>query len=270
MLQATTDGVWDELRPLRSARRVHVLDADPELAAMLPPGQAAEAIRRSLARVVCVAPGCAPPSSALRPQAYGMGLLILDGVAVRRANCGEHPAAELVGPGDLVQPGQQRGSSAAVVPLAQVEWRTLTELRLAVLDHCWTTTMAAWPHVIEALTARALARAHDLLQAMAIAQVHSLDERLLLLLTHLSARFGTVREHGVVLELPLTHSILAELLVARRPSVSTALRRLSNAGHLDYRSGHWRLIRSSSLSWCGEVAMGASGGLGAHRRTQLA
>jgi hypothetical protein len=226
---------------------VRVLEADPELADMLPPGEVGEATRRSLARVVRVAPGSAPPEVAVHPRAYGLGFLILDGVAVRRANSGEHSAAELVGPGDLVQPGQQRGSSAAIVPLARGEWRTLTELRLAVLDHSWTATMASWPHVTEALTARAVARAHDLLQAMAIAQVHSLDERLLLLLSHLSARYGTVRGDGVVLELPLTHAILAELLVARRPSVSTALRRLSRAGHLEYRSGHWRLIGRGPL-----------------------
>jgi hypothetical protein len=226
---------------------VRVLEADPELAAMLSPGELEEATRRSLARVVRVAPGSAPPEVSGHPRGYGLGLLILDGVAIRRGSCGHHSAAELVGPGDLVQPGHQRGSCAAVVPLARVQWRTLTELRLAVLDHSWTATMAAWPHVMEALTTRAVARAHDLLQTMAIAQVHSLDERLLLLLSHLSARYGTVRGDGVVLELPLTHAVLAELVVARRPSVSTALRRLSDAGHLEYRSGHWRLIGREPL-----------------------
>jgi CRP/FNR family transcriptional regulator, cyclic AMP receptor protein len=67
---------------------------------------------------------------------------------------------------------------------------------------------------------------------MAISQHRRLDVRLRLVLWKLADRFGVVRRDGVHLEIPLTHEVLSHLAVARRPSVSTALRRLIAAGEV--------------------------------------
>ncbi len=46
-------------------------------------------------------------------------------------------------------------------------------------------------------------------------------------LWHLADRWGHVERDGVVVPLPLTHETIGRLVPTRRPSVSTALKQLS-------------------------------------------
>ncbi len=46
---------------------------------------------------------------------------------------------------------------------------------------------------------------------------------------------------GFGLEVPLTHALLAELVAARRPSVTTALGDLRDAGRIERRGQAWIL-----------------------------
>jgi CRP-like cAMP-binding protein len=78
--------------------------------------------------------------------------------------------------------------------------------------------------------------------------------RLLAYLWHLASSFGVVTSAGVRLDLPLTHALLAELIGARRPTVTTAFGTLSVDGRLE-RDG-----RSILLIGDGPPALnGASG-----------
>ena len=61
---------------------------------------------------------------------------------------------------------------------------------------------------------------------MAIVHQARVDVRLHMLLWHLAARWGRVRSDGTVLRLRLTHAVLADLVAARRPTVTTALSEL--------------------------------------------
>ena len=60
-----------------------------------------------------------------------------------------------------------------------------------------------------------------------------------MLLWHLAARWGRVRGDGTVLPLRLTHSVLADLVAARRPTVTTALSDLTRRG----------LVRTDGETW---------------------
>ena len=62
---------------------------------------------------------------------------------------------------------------------------------------------------------------------------------------HLADRWGHVSPEGVVLELPrLTHEMIARMVAARRPSVTTGIRRLRELGVIEVRSrGRWVLRR---------------------------
>jgi CRP-like cAMP-binding protein len=77
--------------------------------------------------------------------------------------------------------------------------------------------------------------------SLALAQIPSLQERLLLTLWHLADRFGRVRGDGVLLPLPLTHDTLADLAAAQRPSVTTALGRLRTRGLIEPGGQGWLL-----------------------------
>jgi DNA-binding IclR family transcriptional regulator len=68
---------------------------------------------------------------------------------------------------------------------------------------------------------------------------------LLVLLWHLADRFGKVTPEGTHVPLPLSHSDLAELVGAARPSVSVALKQLAEDGLVWRHSsdGSWMLSR---------------------------
>ena len=60
-------------------------------------------------------------------------------------------------------------------------------------------------------------------------------------LWHLAGRWGRVRTDGVMLSLRLTHDVLADLVAARRPTVTSALSLLGDQGLVDPFDGGWLL-----------------------------
>jgi hypothetical protein len=58
------------------------------------------------------------------------------------------------------------------------------------------------------------------------------DVRLLAFLWHLAERWGIVMPDAMRIDVPLTHSVLARMVGARRPTVTTALQRLMQLGYL--------------------------------------
>ncbi|HEX3561205.1 MAG TPA: helix-turn-helix domain-containing protein [Solirubrobacterales bacterium] len=89
--------------------------------------------------------------------------------------------------------------------------------------------------------ARALRRSRQLAITMAIVHQPKVQLRMHMLLWHLADRFGRVRPGGAALELPLTHAQLAELIAARRPTVSAALTALEREGVLGREGETWIL-----------------------------
>jgi CRP-like cAMP-binding protein len=75
----------------------------------------------------------------------------------------------------------------------------------------------------------------------AISHQPHVDVRLHMLFWHLADRWGHERPEGTTVPLPLTHDVLAHLVGARRPTVSTALARLANEGLVRRHKGRWLL-----------------------------
>ena len=96
----------------------------------------------------------------------------------------------------------------------------------------------SWP---ARLIARAILRSKNLAVNMAIVHQARVDVRLHMLLWHLAARWGRVRSDGTVLRLRLTHAVLADLVAARRPTVTTALSELAGAGSSRIDGETWML-----------------------------
>src|SRR4051794_31793157 len=217
----------------------NVLESDVELAEAVPPAHRRPARDASRARVLRVERGVWDARHDAEEVRGGHGLLVLSGVLIRRVGITDHVGAELLGPGDLLRPLEHDGE-LATLPFA-AHWRALEVLRLAALDRRWSLRMSRLPDVGIALSARAMLRSRPLAHTLVIASHPRLEERLNLLLWELADRYGTVHPDGVRLPLPLTHEVLAELAAARRPSVSAAISRLSNAGRLDREDGVWIL-----------------------------
>jgi hypothetical protein len=73
------------------------------------------------------------------------------------------------------------------------------------------------------------------------------DVRVLAYLWHLADRFGVVQPGAVKLDVPLTHAVLARLIGARRPTVTTALQRLIQLGYL-HRDGRAFVLAGDASS----------------------
>lgn len=206
---------------------VRVLDADRSLGAVLNEEELAAATRYAVADVIELPRGKHDPK-ALFDGEGALGLLVLEGLLIRQVAVADRHCGELVGPGSVLRPWDDFGHTA---PLPfEVSWRVIQDTQLARLDRRFLVTIAHWPALIEAFTARATERAHTLAFNVAIHCLRHVHLRLLVLLWHLADRFGRVTPEGTHVPLPLSHSDLAELVGAARPSVSVALKQLAEDG----------------------------------------
>ena len=205
-----------------------LLEADPDLGAELEGQALEEATRGLVVRVERVEPGRWDPHRAFPHPAGSLGVLVGEGLLTRDVAVAESTCAELVGPGDLLRPWDDLAAGAPVP--AHTEWHVLEPSQLMLLDRAFAEAAGRWPEVTTALVTRAVARAQSLAVALAISCVTGLKIRLLALLWHLADRFGKVGRDGVSVSLPLTHQIVARLVGASRPSVSTALKELESEG----------------------------------------
>jgi CRP-like cAMP-binding protein len=70
--------------------------------------------------------------------------------------------------------------------------------------------------------------------AWAAAQAHPyIEQRLLGILQLISEQFGTPCEHGMLIEIRVTHSLLAAITGATRPTITRILSTLRKSGHID-------------------------------------
>jgi len=215
---------------------VAVLDADAGLRAVV--GERASRARNaSLAGVLALRTGSWNATEQAELARGGFGLLVLDGVLLRRVGVEGRFGAELLAQGDLLRPWQHDGEGG-VLPF-ETTWRVVVATRLAILDVRWAARMAPFPEVAGELAGRCLERSLRLAAIMAIVQQPRLDQRLWLLFWELADRYGKVHRDGVHIDLPLTHEVISQLAAARRPSVSAALSRLSARGVLRREGRHW-------------------------------
>jgi CRP/FNR family transcriptional regulator, cyclic AMP receptor protein len=107
-----------------------------------------------------------------------------------------------------------------------------------VLDRDSAAPMGRYPDVLSALFARAVRRSRHTVVAIAIVHQPRVDVRLHMLFWELADRWGTVHADGVRVPLELTHDVLADLVAARRPTVSKALGELAERGAVTWTGGY--------------------------------
>jgi CRP/FNR family transcriptional regulator, cyclic AMP receptor protein len=200
-----------------------VLAEDSELADAVSLPERPAAIERCLAPAMIVRRGRWDPRKATMSH-RGIGLLVLRGLLIRRVGIGDRFAAELLGQGDLLRPWQDEAAESRIS--RSTGWRILEQARLAVLDEQAAARLAMYPELLGRLVGRALRRTRNLTSSLAIAQQKRVNLRVCLLFWHLADRWGCVAPGGLLVPLRLTHATLAELVCARRPSVSTAVSEL--------------------------------------------
>jgi CRP/FNR family transcriptional regulator, cyclic AMP receptor protein len=219
---------------------VRVLVEDQELARFV------DVERRTMAERSCLATGMVLQRGRWNAGKYaddassGFGLLILSGLISgcvgRRGGYG----AELLGPGDLFRP-LQRSDARASVPFDS-HWTIIDTARVALLGSRFVHRASPFPEVATALLGRMLLRTRRLAVNMAIVHYPRVDTRVHMLLWHLAARWGHATPDGTILQLPITHALLAEMIASRRPTVTKALAQLAQQGLVAHLNGGWLLI----------------------------
>ncbi|HEX5192183.1 MAG TPA: Crp/Fnr family transcriptional regulator [Solirubrobacteraceae bacterium] len=221
----------------RPSQTCYPLQEDAELAEAVDPGRRQAAAASLVARQLELSPGAWTGTGAGRD---GIGLLVLQGLLVLRVGVAGRYSAELLGEGDVLR-RPDSGWATQLTPTHS--WLVLEPTRLAVLDSQFVKALTGYPQLAGTLFGRAALRSRQLAVNMAIVHQARVDVRLHMLLWHLAGRWGWVRSDGIVVSLRLTHSILAELVAARRPTVTSALSELGRNG----------LVRSVPEGWllCG-------------------
>lgn len=176
----------------------------------------------------------------LDPMPGGIGLLVLKGMVLRRVGIEGRYGAELLGECDILRPWQSDDSSPTLK--LTTGWTVIDPLRLAVLDAGFARQLANHPELVGRLVGRAVQRSRYTAVNMAIVHQARVDVRLHVLFWHLAGRWGRVRSDGTVLPVRLTHAVLADLVAARRPTVTSALSDLSRRGLVRFLDEGWLLM----------------------------
>jgi CRP/FNR family cyclic AMP-dependent transcriptional regulator len=233
---------------LEQARRSHsettsaavrVLDVDPDLGGGIDRVQWPLAVAASLAPVFEFERGAwrfSPP-----PDPASFGALLLHGLMIIRITADTRAHIELLGPGDVISPWVGSGQELTVPSVLAAS--VVSKARVALLDRRFAIRTARWPEIHAALMHRSIVRARRLSLQSAVNALSRIEERLEVTLWELAYRFGRVTPDGIMLDLPLTHSQMAEMVAAQRPSVSTAFTRLQDHGRIVHTSRHrWLML----------------------------
>ncbi len=156
-----------------------------------------------------------------------LGYFVLAGMLLRRVKVEGGRSVELLGVGDLLLPWREERAS-----FSHSEWDVVDQTRLAVLDLRPKSPHLQSPQIVAAIATRAVDRSRALALQSAIMSIVGIEERLRALLWAFAERWGRVLPEGIEIEVNVPQAVLAEMVGARRPTVSLALGSLCERGLL--------------------------------------
>jgi CRP-like cAMP-binding protein len=218
--------------------RIDLLERDPELARAVRTAARGGGDSTFSAGLLKLKRGPWEPDAS-EPSPAHLGFLMLDGLLGRRVIVPERGRSlELLGQGDLFRPWQDQAAS-----FERLSWTVIEPAAIAVLDEPLGARAREVPELMHEFTERALRRARRLAVSAAIANTVGVEDRLLLSLWQLTELWGLKASEGAVLPFRLSHQTLADLVGARRPTVTLGLRNLTERGKLRRNeTGQWILV----------------------------
>lgn len=245
---------------------VQVLEYDPDLAEFLSDEQLRLAREHVVAELLQYPAGPWTVGPDDFDASASFGLLLIDGLLAREVTVAEYTCAELLGPGDVLQPWLRIGPDQSVA--TEVDWDVVQPVEAALLDRGFSSSASSWPEIPAAVSRRLMQRSHWLAFHLAVCGLRRVEERLLLVLWHFADRWGRVTPEGVRLDLRLTHDLLAAVTGSRRPSVTHGLRRLTEEGQIQPRPrSRWLLLGHPPVELKRVHQRSRPRGDGARRRT---
>jgi CRP/FNR family transcriptional regulator, cyclic AMP receptor protein len=218
-----------------SATAIDLLELEPELSRLMTPEQCAAA-GRFLLPIATVEKG--GDLAALVDESGGFGALVLDGLLLQTVQIGERQTLRLIGPGALVPmegaPDWMPVALSAVLPADRT--------RVVVLDNAFLIAAHRWPWLVVCLHNRMLEQSARLTAQLAISHLPRVHDRLMAMLQLLAESWGRMTPAGISLQLSLSHETLGQLIGARRPTVTLALKELAERNSLIRQGKGWLII----------------------------
>jgi CRP/FNR family transcriptional regulator, cyclic AMP receptor protein len=234
----------DESSELVLSSRVRLLEADPELGARLEGEELDQARKYAMLPAVHLDKGRwniqqLRDARGVRGEVYGF--VLTEGTITIDASFADRRAARVLAPKELIL---LEGWDNDTLPV-QWGWTVLQPTTIAVLDERLEVFARHWPNLMTALVIRGADQTRHALLQQAISQLPRVEDRLLALMWSLADSRGIVRADGIHVPLALTHETLAQMIGARRPTVSLGLKALSERGVLRADGDGWLIARDS-------------------------
>jgi CRP-like cAMP-binding protein len=221
---------------------VRLLEVEPDL------GSSLSAEERDLAARVAVPVRTVPSGDidvdALLEEGGAFAAIVLDGMLLRRVRIGEQSAIRLLGPGDVI--GLLGAAPSSL--LVQDGHRATTRTQLALLDDHAMLMIERFPRLVIGLHRKMADQQERLATQLVICQLPRVEDRVLAMMWLLAESWGRVTTSGTILPLAMTHDALGELIGAKRPTVTLALRELGQRGALVRQDRGWLLLAPMELS----------------------
>jgi CRP-like cAMP-binding protein len=208
---------------------VDLLDLDPALAAGIPPEDQDVARRACRGGIVNVPRGRWEVPIAAGERDDRIGLVIVRGMLCREIALRDYHMLELLGPRDVLQLPVATGRPRLG---GSIMFTAAVDTSLVALGASFIRASARWPSLLATLLRRIEAQRQRLAIQGLIVHVPRAEHRILLALSHLADGWGETMEHGVALQLPLTHVLIGQLVASRRSTVTLAIRALEADGYV--------------------------------------
>ena len=236
---------FDESSELVLSARVRLLEADPELGARLEGEELDQARKYAMLPAVRLDAGSwdiqqLRDARGVRGEVYGF--VLTEGTITIDASFADRRATRVLATNELIL---LEGWDNDTLPV-RWGWTVLEPTTIAVLDERLEVIARHWPSLMTALVIRGADQTRHALLQQAISQLPRVEDRLLALMWSLADRKGIVRGDGVYVPLALTHQMLAQMIGARRPTVSLGLKALNDRGVLRSTGDGWLIARDSA------------------------
>jgi CRP-like cAMP-binding protein len=203
---------------------------------------------RIVARRVLLAPARAfTPGAMTLPEAaeprHPFAMVVVTGTVLRETHLGGRSVVELLGTSDIIETHPDDELTTLV---SRTEYFAQQPTTVAILDDRFRLAARRWPalhQVVGEQHARQARRASRHLAALALTRV---EDRVIAVFCELSDRWGRVTPAGIRIDIPLTHTVIGQLVAAQRPTVSLALKDLAAACSLTRQADQsWLLSRDA-------------------------
>jgi CRP/FNR family cyclic AMP-dependent transcriptional regulator len=224
--------------------RVRLLDVDPELGSRLSGAELARARESAMVPALHLTQGQwdiqqLRRARGVRGEVYGF--VLASGAITLDVSLGARTATRALARGELIL---LDGWDNDTLP-ARWGWTVLEPSTIGVIDERLEVIAQHWPKLMTSLVIRAADQARHAMLQQAISQLPRVEDRLLAAMWSLADARGVVRQDGILVPLSLTHEALAQMVGARRPTVSLGLKALSTRGLLRATAEGWVIARDS-------------------------